>query len=339
LKLSAWIILVSLALLTGCASTLLRNGITNDDLPKELPRDIQDKFEIKDAPAVPAPASVGVPQAKPVKRPPKASKVHLIRNKTVIPVPAAFAWPNRRPPFDPIKVGERHVFVITYFGVPAATVRLDMLPFKQMNNRKVYHFRGIAKTTSVFSLVYKIHDTIESFVDFEGLFPLRFHMRLDETKQTRDSLELFDSEKGQTYYWNRWNHKTKGYSETKNFFPMTVMSQDSLSALLYIRTLDLAPDSVHTFPVMNEGTNWDAVITVVRRESLATPNGQRKSILLKVDAKYQGIAQKKGDSFLWISDDDDRFLLRLEAKVRIGTVVASLKSVGMLQAGDDPDED
>ena len=237
-----------------------------------------------------------------------------------------FAYPNRRPKVDPIWLGERSTFDINYLGVNAGQFTLKTLPFKEINGRKVYHIFGEAVSNKVFSLFYSLKDTIESFIDYDAFSPHRFHIVLDESKQKRNSLELYDSEKGETFFWNRWNHHKKGYTEVKQYFPMQPFSQDSLSSLFYLRTLDLSDGAVLKFPVISEGKNWDAEVTVVRRERLDTPMGKIQAIVLKPETKYQGILQKQGDSFIWLSDDDRRILLRLEAKVKIGTVVAVLKS-------------
>ena len=100
-------------------------------------------------------------------------------------------------------MGERHVFEITYFGMVAGDFTLDVLPHKRINGRQVYHVRGHALSSNLFSLFYRIDDIVETYFDYEGLFSHRFHLKLDETKQTRDSLELNDSEKKQTFFWNR----------------------------------------------------------------------------------------------------------------------------------------
>jgi hypothetical protein len=55
--------------------------------------------------------------------------------------------------------------------------------------------------------------------------------------------------------------------------------------------------------------------------------GDVQTIVIRPEMKYQGILKKSGDSALWLTDDDRRIPVRLEAKVRIGTVVANLKSV------------
>ena len=43
--------------------------------------------------------------------------------------------------------------------------------------------------------------------------------------------------------------------------------------------------------------------------------------------RAQGVLKNSGDSFLWVADDIRRIPLKLEAKVKVGTVVAKLWKV------------
>jgi hypothetical protein len=104
-----------------------------------------------------------------------------------------------------------------------------------------------------------------------------------------------------------------------------------MSALYYVRTIPLSTDATFTFPVVSEGKTWEAVCTVLRREKMKSPMGEVNAIVIRPEMKYQGILKKAGDSFLWLTDDDRRIPIRLEAKVRIGTVVAQLKKVELGQ--------
>ncbi len=238
---------------------------------------------------------------------------------------ATMIYPNHRPEKDPVWIGEKLVYEITYFGIAAGEFTVTVLPFKEVNHRKVYHVKGNAVSSKLFSLFYRLNDWVETFIDYDGFFPHRFHLVLDEKIQTRDSLELYDTEKKRTFFWNRWNHNTRGYTEVKDFFPMEPFSQDTFSSMYFLRTIPLPEDSVQTFPVISEGKNWEAVVKVVRREMMDSPMGRVQAVVLLPDTKYQGVLKKQGDSFIWLTDDDRRILLRLEAKVRIGTVVANLK--------------
>jgi hypothetical protein len=97
--------------------------------------------------------------------------------------------------------------------------------------------------------------------------------------------------------------------------------------------LPLLDNQVYSVPVVAEGKAWEALVTVVRREEIKTAMGPMKTVVVRPENKYQGVLEKKGDSFLWLSDDDRRFLVRMEAKVRIGTVTAVLKK---LERGNPP---
>jgi hypothetical protein len=246
--------------------------------------------------------------------------------------PAPVAYPQRRKDgVAPIWVGESLRYQVTYFGVAAGDVTLEVLPEKFVNGRKVYHLKGLAETSSVFSMVYRLKDTIESYMDYDGHFSHRFHLILDESKQTRNALELNDSEKGQTFYWNRWNHHKRGYTETKETFPIPKFPQDSLSSLYYLRTLPLEVGKEFSFPVVSEGKNWEAIAKVLRTEMMDTPLGKKQVLVIQPETKFEGSLRKQGDSFLYLTNDDRKFLVRLEAKVRIGTVVAELKKVELGQ--------
>jgi|GEM_PF-6765120 len=59
------------------------------------------------------------------------------------------------------------------------------------------------------------------------------------------------------------------------------------------------PDgAVITFPVINEGKSWDAVVTVVRREIIDSPMGEVKTVVLRPGSKYEGVLKKQGEQLL-----------------------------------------
>lgn len=313
----------------GCAG----RPVNKIDLPiGELPKEYISKFDVKDAEQTTPAKPTLIPLAEPVaktgkkKRKSRKRKVELTQPEE----PQPYVVPNRRPQVDPLWVGEKLTYEITYFGMAAADVTTEILPFKEIDGRKVYHIQGRAQSSSVFSLFYKLSDTAESFMDYEGLFSYRFHLLLSESKQSRDALELYDQEKHQTFYWNRWNHVNRGYTESKEYGEIEPWAQDSVSALFYVRTLPLPTGTVVTLPVASEGKVWDLVVTVIRREMLETPLGKIQTVVIKPETKFRGVMEKKGDSYMWLTDDDRHLLVRMEAKVRIGTVVARLKKVESL---------
>jgi hypothetical protein len=326
---------VSLAIfgLSACAGS----SVSKVEIPAELPQELAQKFDIKDVTPSPTaapsatPASVEAavppPKTKKEKLKRKAAQKKLAKAEAASEQAKAARYPNRRPAKDPLWIGEKLLFEITYFGMAAGDFTAEIAGLKMVDSRMVYKIEAHATSSSVFSLFYRLNDSIESYLDYNGIFSHRFHLILDESRQSRDALELYDYDKLQTFYWNKWNHRDRGYSESKEYGEIQPLSQDSVSALYYVRTVPLPDGAVISFPVISEGKSWECIVTVVRREMVDSPLGKVRAVVVKPETKFQGVLQKRGDSFIWFTDDDRRIPLRLEAKVKIGTVVGTLKKV------------
>ncbi len=307
---------------TGCAGTPNIQKI--EDNTKAIPTDLLTKFEVldKDQP-VPVEAAKVVAVEKSKKK--KLSKKEA---------PKPVVYPDRAPNPNPIWVGEKQTLEVTYLGLPAGDFTTEVLPMKKILDREVYHFKGTVKSSAAVSLIYRMDDWIESFWDAKGLFSHRFHMVLDETKQKRDVLELFDQEKRKAFFWNRKNQPNQPPEESKEYFDMAPFPQDSFTAIFFARTLPLEIGKTYVFPVVSEGRGWDCEVHVVRKEILDTALGKMSTIVIRPRTFYNGVLkQEHGDSFIWLSDDGRRFVVRLEAKVKVGYVAARLRK---LELGDKP---
>lgn len=308
-----------LLVLAACAGKPVISKI--DSNTQELPKDLQSKFEVRSAEDTPVP--LPIPEAKKTKSPHRKAKA-----KIEIP----FTIPDRRAKFNPIWVGEKQTLEVTYIGLAAGEFTTEVLPMKKIADRSVYHLNATVKSSAVLNLFYRLDDMIESFWDATGLYSHRFHMVLDETKQARDVLELYDPEKRKAFYWNRRNQPDKPPVESKEYFDMVPFAQDSFTAAFYLRTLPLEDGQTYTFPVVSEGKGWDCVVNVVRREMMDTPLGKKMTVVVHPQTRYNGVMkQEKGEGTIWLTDDDRRFIVRLEAKVKIGSVAAQLKKVELGQ--------
>ncbi len=234
---------------------------------------------------------------------------------------------TRRKGRGPFYPGEHHKFSLTYFGVEAGTLDLYVRPYKYIKGRKVYHIHGHGKSTSVFSLFYRVNDTGDSFMDYQGLFSHKFHMKLDETFQQHEIIELYDQEERKVHYYQRMIHTRKGF-KLKQFIKDTYeYTQDAITAAFYLRTLDLEVGEEYTYPIVSNGKSWTIKSRVVRKEKIKTDMGEFEAFLVKPETHFEGILQKKGDIFFWISNDKHKAFLKIDAKVKIGSVIAYLKEL------------
>jgi hypothetical protein len=86
--------------------------------------------------------------------------------------------------------------------------------------------------------------------------------------------------------------------------------------------------------VVYPGTNaYLATVTVLRREKISVHAGSYNAIKLDLQLKRIGKHmelephRKFRRGSIWVSDDADRLLLRIEAQIFVGTVWAELQSV------------
>ncbi len=108
---------------------------------------------------------------------------------------------------------------------------------------------------------------------------------------------------------------------------------DLHSAMLYLRSQPLSERSTHRVVVYPATSAYLATITVLGREKISVRAGTYTAI--KIDLQLNRIGKKLDlqphrkfrRATIWISDDADRILLRIEAQVFVGTVFAELQSL------------
>lgn len=120
-------------------------------------------------------------------------------------------------------------------------------------------------------------------------------------------------------------------SKTRTFEFPNVFSVNS--ALLYLRTQPLQDDAVQRIVVYPATSAYLCTIKVRGRERITVPTGTYDAI--KVDVQLGKIGKKREllphkrfrRATVWLSDDPDRLILRIETQVFVGTVYAELQSV------------
>ncbi len=311
--------------LWGCASQNLPVSMPNEK-EFEVPSNLANKFEVKEEPvALPtAPVTPPAPEsAEPVKK--QKGLAAKGKKEKVAKAEKKIEWPNRWQIAPFFVTGERYQFDITYFGATAGELVLELLPPKTVVERPVYHIRAIARTASVFSLFYRMNDVAESFMDATGLFSHKFSLKLDESLQQRDVLELYDQKKNVAHYWSKLDHKKKGKHQEQKEIDVKPFTQDGISAFYFIRTLPLEVGNKYEFPVLTNGKVRDVRVEVLRRKEIATKIGKIPAVVLKPEVMLDGVLKTYGDSYVWISDDPQRRILKVDAKIKVGSIVAYLK--------------
>jgi hypothetical protein len=108
---------------------------------------------------------------------------------------------------------------------------------------------------------------------------------------------------------------------------------DLQTALLFVRSQRLQQGDVYRLVVFPSKAAYLAEIEVVGREKLKVPAGSYDAI--KCQLRLQGITKhlelephkKFKRAYVWVSDDRDRLMLKIEAEIFVGSVWTELESV------------
>lgn len=208
----------------------------------------------------------------------------------------------------PFKPGEKLVFRVIYFATPAGTATLEVKEKTEIEGTPVYHFKTTAKSSFPFSLFYRVRDRIESFVSTTNFLPLRFEKHLREGRYRNDEIIIF--------------HPSLSIAETNGReMEIPENTQDSLSALYYLRLQPLQVGKSIFVNVNSDEKNYRVEVKVLRKEKIKKWGRRVETIVVQPvikDIGLGGILKEKGDVYIWLTDDEKKTPLLIVAKVSVG---------------------
>jgi hypothetical protein len=245
-------------------------------------------------------------------------------------VPGVFAqdWESTISPYSPGSFTELKPMRLQYgFGWNNVTAATADLHISKADGR--YHLEGAGATTGMARSLWKFEGKQSAVIDARTLQPIQVR----ETEGGRS--KTFETEVDFTPTGassRREEHRgAEVKSKTRSFDFPHLMSMSS--ALLYLRSQSLADGMVQRIVVYPATTAYLCTVSVLGREHLTVPGGSYDAI--KLDLQLNKIGKNRElkphkkfkRATIWLSNDNDRLILRIEAQVFIGTVFAELQSV------------
>jgi len=208
-------------------------------------------------------------------------------------------------------------------GVTAATGEVHFT--KPSNDR--FQLEGTGRTIGFVRALWKLDVTYRAVAKPQPLAPI-------ETQQS----ESYRSKKIATHLTFTNSRVTRARTEgegagakttTRDFtFPNLF---DLHSAALYLRSQPLKQGSIYRLPIY--AAAYLATVTVTGREKCSVRAGTYNAIKLDLQLKRIGKHlelephKKFRRATIWVSDDAERLILRIDAQIFVGTVFAELQSV------------
>ena len=234
---------------------------------------------------------------------------------------------GRRPTNDPFRVGEVVIHNVNYLKMTAGTLRFETRPFAEVNGRKNYQFRTTIQTSSVFNSFYSANDYVDVLMDFEKMIPSVFTMHVKESTQLKEAQMFFDQDKNTATYWEKKVTDRDGEENKKQHWEIEPYAQNIFSAAFYMRIFKWEVGKEIAFRVADDNQNMIFRGKALRKERLVTAAGEFDAIVIRPEFELQGKFKPTGDNYIWLSDDDRKFILRIESKIKIGSLVSEVVEI------------
>lgn len=215
---------------------------------------------------------------------------------------------------DPVFPGERLVYRITAMrflsaGTAAFTVREE-------GGR--YILEASVSSSRLFSVFFRVRNSMESILDGETMLPVRFEKIRREAAFRRHVVMEFDRDADMAV----------PLKDGEKPFEVPERADDYLSAFYRMRGILLEPGETAVLAAAGGSRAYDVSLEAVRREEIYLKGGMEEAVVLQVstaDLEPGGVVETGAARMLvWITDDERRIPARLEMELSFGTVVMSL---------------
>lgn len=216
--------------------------------------------------------------------------------------------------------GEWFKFRIHYGLINAGYATIEVQEATK-NNKKVYHAIGKGYTTGMSRFFFRVDDNYESYFDKETGNPYQFVRKIDEGGY----------KKNQEGFFNQATNKilVKDYkNKSENTFLIPENTQDIMSTFYYLRnhpTIDklkvgesIAVDMFFD----NETTKFK--LKFIGKEDIETKFGVVPTMIFRPLVQSGRVFKEQESLTVWISDDDNKLPIRIQASLAVGSIKADL---------------
>ncbi|MBI4826809.1 MAG: DUF3108 domain-containing protein [Nitrospirae bacterium] len=213
------------------------------------------------------------------------------------------------------RLPENFVYHIYWSGIKAGKATMDFA-----NTEEGVRITSHETSTSFVSLFYKVDDIAQSTLYSDG-FPKSYTISIREGRHRREKATAFEvpveDGKQKVVYRNILDKETVE-------FELEGKAYDALSALYELRKRPLKVGVPEYLDIFEDKKTWKTEVQVIKKEKIRVPAGEFDTILIKPMFRSEGLFLKKGDVYIWLSDDEKRIPVMIEIQTKAGNFKVKL---------------
>jgi hypothetical protein len=195
---------------------------------------------------------------------------------------------------------------------------------KEYKSKQVYFFEALGNSLKSYDWIYKVRDTFQTHLEISNFRPLWFKRNTYEG----------GSKVYEQYTFNHNNNKIYSLIENskhplrKDSVQSKACTFDVLSAIYFCRTMPIEKykiDEKIPLSTVIDNTIYSLYLRYKGRETIKTRDNKYYKCIKFSALLVEGTIFKGGeDMYIWVTDDDNRIPVLVEAKILIGSVKAYL---------------
>jgi hypothetical protein len=235
-------------------------------------------------------------------------------------------------------VGEKLTYDVSWKGIHAGTAVLEVCDKVKYKGRECFRIRSYTTSAKAVSLVYKVDDRLQTYVDAETLEPLRSDKRLREGSHKRDEYVIYSPSDRTADYYKKKDGKFVLRRQHKEV-PAGI--QGALSSIYFLRSMKLEHGKSYEMKVLSGRQITTGKFEVAERKVIDIP-GVGKFIGLRIAPKYievpgegklepgEGLFVASGDSEVWV-DEKTGMPLVMYVDIPLGSIRVQLAKREMMK--------
>jgi len=217
----------------------------------------------------------------------------------------------------PFEVGERCTYRIHYGPITAGYGHLTVKGLVNHLDKRCYFFDGFGETNTFFDYIFEVNDSYISYSNYKTLTPVHFIRDVNEGGYVIKQDYRFNSLKNEVL-------------TEDSVYKIPEKSQDMISAFYYARNLlnrqNVQKDSILRINIFMDEENYPMQIKYLKNEIVKTKWGKINCMVFAPQLQKGRIFKDEEEMKIWISDDDNKLMIKVETKIIVGSIKAQLSS-------------
>ena len=218
-------------------------------------------------------------------------------------------------PNPPFNINEKLEFSVNFNSINVGKAELNVNSLELINNKQTYLVSFLANTEGLADRLFKIRDSIELWIDEKEFYTHKVNKIINEglyKKKTKITFNYDDS-----IAVINDNEKIK----------LPFRSWDPFSMFYYLRTIQLMNENILAFDYFNGKKKINYKLIVSGKEEIKSKIGSFNCYIVKPFHQGKSLLKNEGDMKIWISDSEKRLPIKIQIKMKFGSMKLDLISV------------